>query len=183
MIVKIDMDGVIRDILTPMCDIYNDLCKENVQPKDINVYNVNEFFVKMWDEFLFKPSDHFFNYMADDVFLNKSKPYEGVRDAILRLKENGFKVIIVTWQESLKNKLLALEFLNRYDIPYDDICFTRDKYLIQGDILIDDNPEFLDDPRDKSLKLCVEYAYNSHIRSALKVDSLEDAVDLLLTEV
>lgn len=183
MIVKIDMDGVIRDILTPMCDIYNDLCKENVRPEDINVYNVNEFFVKMWDEFLFKPSDHFFNYMADDVFLNKSKPYEGVRDAILRLKENGFKVIIVTWQESLKNKLLALEFLNRYDIPYDDICFTRDKYLIQGDILIDDNPEFLDDPRDKSLKLCVEYAYNSHIRSALKVDSLEDAVDLLLTEV
>ena len=183
MIVKIDMDGVIRDILTPMCNIYNDLCKESVQPKDINVYNVNEFFVKMWNEFLFKPSDHFFNYMADDVFLNKSKPYEGVREAILRLQENGFKVVIVTWQETLKNKLLALEFLDRYNIPYDDICFTRDKYMISGDVLIDDNPEFLDDPRDKSLKLCVEYAYNSHIRSALKVDSLEDAVELLLTEI
>ena len=183
MIVKIDMDGVIRDILTPMCDIYNHLCKENVQPKDINVYNVNEFFVKMWDEFLFKPSDHFFNYMANDVFLNKAKPYEGVREAILRLQEVGFKVVIVTWQETLKNKLLALEFLDRYNIPYDDICFTRDKYMIGGDVLIDDNPEFLDDPRDKSLKLCVEYAYNNHVRNALKVDSLEDAVDLLLTEI
>lgn len=183
MIVKIDMDGVIRDILTPMCDIYNDMCKENVQPHDINVYNVNEFFVKMQEEFLLEPAHHFFNYMADDVFLNKSKPYDGVRDAILRLQENGFKVVIVTWQATLKNKLLALEFLDKYNIPYDDICFTRDKYMVQGDVLIDDNPEFLNDPRDKSLKLCVEYAYNSHIRNALKVDSLEDAVDLLLTEI
>ena len=108
---------------------------------------------------------------------------DNIEEKLKFLKENGFKVIIVTWQESLKNKLLALEFLNRYDIPYDDICFTKDKYLIQGDILIDDNPEFLDDPRDKSLKFCVEYPYNSHIRSALKVDSLEDAVDLLLTEI
>ena len=55
MVVKIDMDGVIRDILTPMCDIYNNMCKETTQPQDINVYNVNEFFARMWDEFLLKP--------------------------------------------------------------------------------------------------------------------------------
>ena len=183
MIVKIDMDGVIRDILTPMCDIYNHMCKENIKPEDINIYDVNKFFVKMWDEYLFRPSDHFFNHLASDVFLNKSKPYDGICEAISRLQEYGIKVVIVTWQESLKNKLLALEFLDRYKIPYDDICFTRDKYMISGDVLIDDNPEFLNDTRDTSFKVCIDYAYNKNVENALRAKSLKEAVDMLLAEV
>lgn len=183
MIVKIDMDGVIRDILTPMCGIYNSLCKENIQPSDIDVYDVNKFFHKMLDNFYLEPSYYFFDYMANDIFLEKAKLYDGVKEAILKLRSNDIKVIIVTWQKSLKNKLLALEFLNRHDIPYDDICFTRDKYLIQGDVLIDDNPEFIDDERDKSLKLCVEYSYNKHIKNGIKVESLLDAVELLLSDI
>lgn len=183
MVIKIDMDGVIRDILTPICSIYNDLCKDNVVPQDIDVYNVNKFFVKMNDMFLLDPADYFFNYKAEDVFLKMARPYDGVRDAILKLQNNGFKVVIVTWQETLKNKYLALEFLDKYNIPYDDICFTRDKYMVQGNVLIDDNPEFLDDPREKSAKICIEYAYNKHVGSALKVDSLTEAVDLLLMEI
>lgn len=181
MVIKIDVDGVIRDILTPICDIYNNACGMSMTIDDIKEYDVNNIFTKLYDKFTMKPSDYFFNYMSDDVFLNKALPLKGASEAIKRLRENGNKVVIVTYQETLKNKLLTLEFLDKFGIEYDDICFTKDKYLIKGDVLIEDNPHFLMDERDECLRICVDYPYNRHVR-LMRVESLSEAVDILLDE-
>ena len=63
--------------------------------------------------------------------------------AISELKKAGHKIIITTWQFTLMNKVNTLYFLSLNDIPYDDICFTKDTWLIKADWIIDDNPEFI----------------------------------------
>ena len=34
-IFKIDVDGVLRDIITPMCELYNEKFDESIKPEDI----------------------------------------------------------------------------------------------------------------------------------------------------
>ena len=63
-------------------------------------------------------------------------------------------------------------------IYYDDICFTRDKDLINGDIIIDDNPEFLDKEDNGIYKVCISAPYNEDFTGYdVRVDSLTDFVE------
>lgn len=74
-------------------------------------------------------------------------------------------------------------FLQKNKIPYDDICFTRDKWMIQGDWLIDDNPEFIEDERDKSRKLMINMPYNRECDFfCTRADNLKQAVDIILEQ-
>ena len=116
------------------------------------------------------------------VFLNSS-PYDGVREAILDLRRAGHKVVIVTWQYSIENKYNTLLFLQKNKIPYDDICFTRDKWMIQGDWLIDDNPEFITDEREKSRKIMIRMPYNKNCDFfCTRANGLQEAVDIILEQ-
>jgi 5'(3')-deoxyribonucleotidase len=87
----------------------------------------------------------------------------------------------VTWQFSNINKKLTLDWLDALSIPYDDICFTKDKWMIQGDILIDDNPEFILNEKDTSFKYLVDQPYNQECNfEGSRVKSLKEAVDLIV---
>ena len=48
-IFKIDVDGVLRDIITPMCELYNEKFDENIKPEDISEYDVSTTFKKCED--------------------------------------------------------------------------------------------------------------------------------------
>ena len=182
MIIKIDMDGVIRNINETMCKMYNDLFEENLTVEDMFDYDVEKVFWKIKEEMGLNAVDYYFNISSKEVFLNSS-PYDGVREAILNLRHAGHKVVIVTWQYSLENKYNTLLFLQKNKIPYDDICFTRDKWMIQGDWLIDDNPEFIEDERDKSRKLMINMPYNRECDFfCTRADNLKQAVDIILEQ-
>jgi 5'(3')-deoxyribonucleotidase len=74
-------------------------------------------------------------------------------------------------------------FFEKNKIPYDDICFTRDKWMIQGDWLIDDNPEFITDERDKSRKIMINMPYNKNCDfSCDRAKDLQEAVDMILEQ-
>lgn len=180
MIVKIDMDGVIRNIFNNMCDIYNTNFGTNITVDDIFDYDVEVVFPKISEKFGMSAADYFFKEKSVDIFL-LSKPYDGVKEALEKLRNNGHKVVIVTWQYTLDNKLRTLKFLDNNQIPYDDICFTRDKWMIQGDWIIDDNPEFIFDERETAHKMLIRMPYNKGIRfDGLREKSLKKAVDLIL---
>ena len=180
MIIKIDVDGVIRNINETMCKKYNDLFDENLTVNDIFDYDVEKVFKRIKDEFGMDDVDYFFNWVARDVFLHSS-PYDSVREAIEKLRKAGHKVVIVTWQFSLQNKYYTLMFFEKNKIPYDDICFTKDKWMIQGDWLIDDNPEFITDERDKSRKIMINMPYNKDCKFfCTKAKDLQQAVDIIL---
>lgn len=181
MVVKIDVDGVIRDIISAMCDIYKKEFGKRVSARSIVEYDINRSFPDIKKRTGKLPSEYFFTDNADKIFETVSKPFNGVKEAIDKLRRNGHKVVIVTWQFSLKNIKHTLDFLEMYNIRYDDICFTRDKWMIKGDYLIDDNPEFILDKRDKSKKIVVDTPYNRNIsKRYTRVSSLKDAVNYII---
>ena len=99
------------------------------------------------------------------------------------LRHDGHKVVILTWQYSIENKYNTLLFLQKNKIPYDDICFTRDKWMIQGDWLIDDNPEFITDEREKSRKIMIRMPYNKNCDFfCTRANGLQEAVDIILEQ-
>ncbi len=182
MIIKIDVDGVIRNINETLCRLYNDSFNENLTSENILDYDVDKTFKRIHQEMGLTACDYFFDLSSKEVFLNSS-PYDGVREAILDLRHAGHKVVIVTWQYSIENKYNTLLFLQKNKIPYDDICFTRDKWMIQGDWLIDDNPEFITDEREKSRKIMIRMPYNKNCDFfCTRANGLQEAVDIILEQ-
>lgn len=182
MIIKIDVDGVIRNINEKMCKLYNELFDENLTNEDIFDYDVEKVFKKIKKILGCSAVQYFFDWCSEAVFLH-SNPYDGVRDAIQRLMDAGHKVVIVTWQFNVRNKYNTLLFFERNNIPYDDICFTRDKWMIQGDWLIDDNPEFITDERDNSKKIMIKMPYNKDCNFfCTTANDLQHAVDIILEQ-
>lgn len=181
MVIKIDVDGVIRDIITAMCELYNTRFDGNLSVEDIDDYDINTNFPSIMKEMGETPVEYFFTHHADKIFEHMSQPFKGVKNAIDRLRSKGHKVVIVTWQFTLDNIMHTLRFLDMHNIKYDDICFTKDKWMIKGDYLIDDNPGFITEKRDKSKKIIIDTPYNRYISKRYKrVKSLEEAVDFIL---
>ena len=55
--------------------------------------------------------------------------------------------------------------------------------MIQGDWLIDDNPEFITDERDKSSKVMIRMPYNKDCKFfCTRANDLQDAVDIILEQ-
>ena len=188
--VKLDVDGVIRDIVTPMCELFNDQFGTNIKPEDIDVYDVDEFFGKYHELDPQKDgastySEYFFKKWACVVFYNWAECYKGVKEAIDRLHDTGlFRIIIVTKQYGTFNKKLCLDFLNKESLYYDNICFVDDKTLINGDIIIDDNPEFLNKEDLTITRICVDKPYNKKdCYCDYRVKDLPEAVDMLIKDL
>ena len=187
MIIKIDVDGVIRDIVSKMCEIYNEEFatneEEKIYPCNIINYDVNKSFPLIYDKLLVKPSDYFFLYRGKDVFEN-SNVFDEVGKAIHSLRLKNHKVVIVTWQFNENNMKSTIDFFNRNDLFYDDICFTKDKWMINGDYLIDDNPMFILDEKDKAKKIIIDRPYNQleECNNIKRCYSLMDAVNLILEQ-
>ena len=184
MVIKIDIDGVIRDLLRAMCEVFNNEFDGHVMPCDIREYNVNEepHFRPIRDKYpSITPHEYFFREHRNEVFLDYAVPFFGVKQAIDKLREKGHKVVIVTKQIGISNKMNALKFIDKNGINYDDICFTADKWSIDGDYLIDDNPEFLEDEREKSKKIIIDAPYNQNRCKELpRFHHLFGAVDFIL---
>lgn len=182
-IVKIDVDGVIRDIFTPMCELYNSKCSDNINVSDIHSYNVEKTFSKLKEMDIQNVSDFFFKDNSKTLFLD-SKPYPYVQESLLRLKENGCKIVISTWQLNTDNKILTLKFLQDNNIPYDDICFSKDKWIVKSDFIIDDNPEFITDEREKAKKILIDMPFNRYINrnDVVRVANIADAVDAIIRQ-
>ena len=177
MIIKIDVDGVIRNINKSMVDLYNSDFFDSIKVDDISEYDVEKVFPKIKKTLGITASDYFFKFNSNKIFL-LSETYSKVRESIDLLRNNGHKVIIVTWQPVFRNKINTLYFLESNGIQYDDICFTKDKWMVQGDWLIDDNPEFITDERDESKKMMIKMPYNKDCNFPCnRANNLQEAVD------
>ena len=180
MIIKIDVDGVIRNINKSMVDLYNSDFFDSIKVDDISEYDVEKVFPKIKKTLGITASDYFFKFNSNKIFL-LSETYSKVRESIDLLRNNGHKVIIVTWQPVFRNKINTLYFLESNGIQYDDICFTKDKWMVQGDWLIDDNPEFITDERDESKKMMIKMPYNKDCNFPCnRANNIQEAVDIIL---
>lgn len=160
---KIDIDGVLRDVLSTLCEIYNKEFGTNLTSKDIKYYKVDKSFPLIKEHLGYSAVQYFFEEHSDEIFLKSNMLYNA-NLAIKALKDAGHHITIVSYQRSLQNKIDTLNWLQNNNIEYDDICFTDKKYLIKGDYMIDDNLEFLIDQKlhddGKTKCICINAPYN-----------------------
>jgi len=134
----IDVDGVLRDNLGIMVNLYNDAFDDSKKIEDIVDYRTDVMFPRIEGETGTTASKWFFQEHSKEIF-EDAQPYPFVVEDIEKLREYG-KVIIVTYQKTTLNKMQTLEWLDKHNIKYDGICFLKDKTLIKNsDYFIDDN--------------------------------------------
>lgn len=181
MVIKIDMDGVVRDIYTTMCNRYNRVFGTSMKPSDIFSYAICDSFPKIHEELGVDCPNWFFNgAFGESLFLN-SPIYEGAKEAMDLLTENGHKVVICTYQKNEANKIATIKFLEKHGVQYDSICFTHDKWLVNGDVMIDDCKDFLEDEREGAkTKIKINRAFNSDVKCDLSFNSLIEAAKFIV---
>ena len=154
----VDLDGVLRDIFSQMIKLYNNEFGENMKPEDVKDYDVEVSFPKA--HAAYGSSYHyFFEKHADYVFL-LCPPMKGAVEAIKRLKEYG-KVVIATIQPTTHNKILALKWLDKWGVSYDEIRFVDKKVGIDCDYFIEDYPKNMEGAG--GLKILIDATYNQGV--------------------
>lgn len=176
-VIKIDCDGVLRDLLPKMCELYNSHFKCKIKPENVLEYDLNKTFTKCMEVDGMTPHNWFFNHFGFLVN-RRSLVCNGAKEAMKLLHEKGYYIIIVSYQNTHQNKQDTLDWLLCNNIYYDSICFTNKKDLISGDIIVDDNIDFLD-MSNETRKVCINAPYNVGKHSYECYDTLYDFVKTL----
>ena len=171
-IIKIDCDGVLRDMLPSMCMLYNDYYEDELIPEEITDFDVNKIFTKCPN-----PAEFFFNEHADYVYLNSPK-CEKAKEAMDLLHEKGYHIIIVSTQPSFENQYYTLQWLKDNEIYYDSICFTKEKGIIMGHIVVDDYPVNLIKCHELE-KIMIDAPYNKNEKRFKRYNNLYEYVESL----
>ena len=138
--VGIDLDDVLFDTVPAWLKRHNEITGDNVEPED----------VKSWDiaQYLNKGSrDSFFYILQQSDFWQTVEP---VKDAIaymwkLCTEHDNIEVYVVTstHYSTTDKKMRHLYKLFPFLDDMHSVIITGDKYTIDLDILVDDNPENL----------------------------------------
>lgn len=174
-IINIDCDGVLRNLLVGMCEVYNHEFGTKMKPEHVNKYDVDEIFT-LCKEYLHMSAVEFLFDKYGSFCFRHSPMIDKAKEAIDLLHNAGHKIVIVTYQKSYENKINTLEWLQAHNIYYDEICFTKDKNLIKGDYMIDDCIDNLNDIDSPTQPICITAPYNKDNYFYPRFDSLYDFV-------
>lgn len=155
--IGIDIDGVLRDNVGIMVDIYNLYFNEKLRYEDVKQYNVEETFPRISQELHMKSSHWFFQEHSKEIF-EDAPAYPHVTEDIKTLQEYA-DVYIISYQKSYKNKMQALKWLEEHDINPKGIIFLKNKELFDCDVLIDDNDWNFNDSH-ASVGILIDAPYN-----------------------
>ena len=125
----IDMDGVVADFLSHWCEVFNERYNQKLKPSDIKTWRMHESIPgatqEACEDLIWEPG-FFFNL----------KPIPGAIKAIEQLHEQGHEIVFVT--SCLAGHADKHAWLKRYFSFPVRVTFTAEKYLVKGDVLIDD---------------------------------------------
>jgi len=128
--IGIDVDGVLRDFLTPCIKIYNNNYDDGkvTVPEQVSDWNLQDELPQFSESFI---HDH-----AKDLFYN-SLPYFGAKEFMEELN-NKHNVYVVTHQYPTLEKL-TLQWLEEFGFKYKGFFSTPNKSLFSGEVLLDDS--------------------------------------------
>lgn len=130
--INLDVDGVLRNMVTPSIQVYKEFYDPKANPKYEDVVD--------YDLSCCMPliSDYYYLFTKHGKYIFElAKPYVGAVDFVKELKRLKHKVAIVTNQVKGSEKY-TLNWLYHNKIPFDSLHFVKDKGLVNGDLLIDD---------------------------------------------
>ena len=171
MIIKLDVDGVLRDMESPMIRLYNKRFQTRMKSGDLISYNIDKSF-PLFRKVGIDGYKFFFEDHLQDCYIN-ADAYEGAAEAVQLLRKRGHIIHVVSYQPSLNAQKATLEWLNMNNIEFDNITFTniKDKTCVSCDMIIDDCPEYIDSEPELVLKICINHSYNTDC-NAMHFDSL-----------
>ena len=202
MIIGITINNVLRDHISPLCEVYEELTgKEAILP--INPYDLEKSFPKIESteiasEFSVNSNQELINLEynegdeAFDVFelIYKSAPLEifGCSEEIVsgtihKLKEIESKSkvdIILLNKESSRSKGATLFFLSKCNFDLSQIIFPdKEKdFWNHVDVLITDNPKILKSKPKNKISVKVENEFNIDIKSDYSIIGVSDTKTL-----
>ena len=173
--IGIDVDGVLRNNLQIMVDLYNDKFNGNMTVKDIRDFRTEITFPVIEATTGKTASEWFFQDHSSEIFL-KASPFPYVAEDIKRLRELA-NVVIITYQKTLLNRLQTLCWLEINAIDYDGIIFIKDKTKFMCDYLIDDNDwNFIGSNAKHGILIDAPYNDGKSVESILASSNCESLV-------
>ena len=184
--IGIDCDGVLRDLITCITDTVKETHPQHAD-------KILEPTSWDWDQWLpFWTNDETEKYVFEDNYLDffgvECPPIKSaVEDwAILRAWaiKNGHELCLVSAQREHCMEPTAA-WLQRWGfVGFDEIHFTKNKWIIDVDVLIDDSPEKLYDFDKKSVTggraICMKQSWNQECHTKyLSIDRLSDIIGKL----
>lgn len=131
MTIGIDVDGVLRDMVTGLQRQYTRDYPDHVM-LPVTEWGLEKFFPigdGIWD-YLFKER-------AYEIFEQGSPEISGGFSMMARLRSMGHSLIIVTKQPS-GNEKFTLAWLEKHSAPFDGFCVVPHKGLLRLDVMLDD---------------------------------------------
>lgn len=172
-IIKIDCDGVLRNLLPKICELYNYYYNESIKPADIKDYNLNNVLIKCKEDV----HKWLFQQHCSYIYLNSPVCHKA-KEAMDLLHQKGYYIIIVSKQPSFLNKENTILWLRENNIYYDSICFIDKKDVVKGDIVVDDYIENLKQCCEPE-KILIDAPYNKKNTSFKKYNTLYEYVKTL----
>jgi 5'(3')-deoxyribonucleotidase len=129
---------------------------------------------------------HKFAVMQRELFL-KLPPMLGAPQTLRRLSKEGVRIRIITHRLFIKyfHQIAVsqtIQWLDRHDIPYWDLCFMQQKTAVGADLYIEDSPSNIERLRDEGLKTIVfSNSTNEHL-PAPRANSWAEVLDLVMAE-
>ncbi len=181
--IGIDCDGVLRDLIPCITD---SIKKTHPQHAD-KILEPNSW---NWEDWLpFWSEERTEQYVFEENYLDffgpECPPIDSAVEDWNKLRawaiENGHELILVSAQRR-HCKEPTTEWLNKWGFKgWDEMHYTKDKWSIDVDVLIDDSPEKLTDFKEKSvvggIPICMKQSWNKQCQdSTMSIDRLSDVM-------
>jgi len=153
----VDLDGVVGDFYGAIRNIAAEWLNKPVESLTTEIsFGLNEWGI---DEYGGYERLHRYAVEQRKIFLNM-EPITNASAILRKLSNQGIRIRIITHRLFLKYShrtsiTQTVDWLDKYDIPYWDICFMNDKGAVGAHIYIDDAPENIKSLRKLGCKTIV----------------------------
>ena len=178
--IGIDCDGVLRDFIPALIDSVKETHPEHADKIKTPTDWEWESWLPFWTEeetekYVFE--DNYIDFFGVDASPIMSSVLDWPKLQKWAL-ENDHELVLVSAQRE-HCKELTDAWLQRWGFMFDEVHYTKEKWSVDVDVLIDDSPEKLNEIKEKSVNngnpICYKQTWNTKCQtSMMSIDRLSD---------
>lgn len=172
--VLIDLDDTMTHLVRAWCQCLNQRYGTSVSENDILDWKISDYFPDLTEDQVFEP-------IHEDAFWQSVEPMADAQRYIKQLIDEGFDVYVCTasFFDTIKSKFEYV--LGRYFpfISWNQVIVTKNKRMINGDILIDDGVHNLEGGAYEKILMSAPHnrGYDAELHGMTRVKSWKEAYD------
>jgi 5'(3')-deoxyribonucleotidase len=129
---------------------------------------------------------HKFAVMQRELFL-KLPPMHGAPQTLRKLSKEGVRIRVITHRLFIKyfHQIAVsqtIQWLDRHDIPYWDLCFMQQKTAVGADLYIEDSPDNVERLRAEGARTIVFSNSTNEQLVPPRAGSWEEVLEMVLAE-